>query len=57
MTNIRSIWSPWLGDAARVVTEVEQGCQIFLGPHYQNGGKRYQMDTKYQMAVKNTKWP
>jgi hypothetical protein len=29
----------------------EQGCQIFLGPKYQNGGKIYQITTKY------TKWP
>jgi hypothetical protein len=28
-------------------TATDQGCQIFLGPKYQNGGKIYQITTKY----------
>jgi hypothetical protein len=46
----------------------KQGCQIFLGQTYQNGGKIYQMANKYtyQLAIKYTykrptniptKWP
>jgi hypothetical protein len=41
----------------------EQGCQIFLGALYQNGGKMYQMTPKLlyghtmnQMGLKYTKW-
>jgi hypothetical protein len=29
----------------------EQGCQIFVGRSYQNGGEMYQMTAQY------TKWP
>jgi hypothetical protein len=35
----------------------EQGCQIFLGPKYQNGENIPEYHKIYRMAIKYFQWP